>query len=56
MSKRKRILREKRQAKHQKAAMRRQKHEIEQMAEECFSNIMDMLIDNIQRQEAYRWN
>lgn len=56
MGRRKRLLREKRKAKHQKAAMMRLKYETDQAIKKSMNRVMDILIDEIERQEAYRWN
>jgi hypothetical protein len=56
LGKRKRLLREKRQALHQKAAMMRLKYETEQAIKQSMNNVMETLLDEMNRQESYRWN
>jgi hypothetical protein len=56
MGRRKRLLREKRQALHQKAAMMRLKYETEQAIKKSMNNVMEALIDEMNRQESYKWN
>ena len=56
MGRRKRLLREKRAVKHQKAAEMRLKYETEQAIKKSINLVMDALIDEMKRQESYRWN
>lgn len=56
MGRRKTNIKKKIQNKREKAAMMRLKYEVDKMVDDCFSHVMDILIDDMSRQEAYRWN
>jgi hypothetical protein len=56
LGRRKRLLREKRKAKHQKAMMMRMKYETDQAIKKSMNNVLEILFDDLNRQESYRWN
>lgn len=56
LGKRKRLLREKRAAKHQKMHMMRLKYETDLAIKKSMNQVMSILFDEMNRQESYRWN
>lgn len=54
MGKRKRLLREKRAAKHQKAAMMRLKYETDLTIKNSMNQVIDIIFDDFKKQESYR--
>lgn len=59
MGKRKRLIKE-RKIRKEKVAMARAKYETDKKIQECFNFVIDLIVDSIikeeQKQQAYRWN
>jgi len=56
LGRRKRLLREKRAAKHKKAAMMRLKYETDLAIKKSMNQVIGMIFDDMNRQESYKWN
>lgn len=56
LGRRKTNIKKKIQNRRNKSIMMRQKYEIDKMVEDCFGNLIDILIDDMNKHEAYRWN
>lgn len=56
MSRRKTNLRKRKEAKKQKAMKMQAKYATDQMIENCLDHFVNVIIDNMEKQESHRWN